>query len=129
MYHVFYILSAVGDKCTPHGGSFLGFPTWYKYLSGIETVNGQTSANVCLPKVVQLNDIWLIAAALLEILLRIAGLAAISFIIYGGFQYIASRGEPDKTSGALQTIINALVGLTIAIGATVLVTFIAGRFN
>ena len=127
MYYVLQFFAALGDQCSPKGGSFLGFPTWYKYLHGIETVSGQSAANVCLPKVGALSDVWLILAAIIEILLRIAGLAAIAFVIYGGFQYMSSRGEPGKTSAALQTIINALIGLVIAISATIVVTYLAGR--
>jgi ABC-type Fe3+ transport system permease subunit len=123
------IIAAVGDACTPHSGSFLGFPTWYKYLPGIEAFNGKGQPTSCIPQVSQLADVWLIVAAFVEILLRIAGLAAIVFVIYGGIQYINSHGEPDKTNRARQTIINALAGLVIAVGATVLVTFFAGRFK
>jgi ABC-type Fe3+ transport system permease subunit len=129
LQHIPFLIAALGGRCTPKGGSFLGFPTWYKYLPGIETFNGQVSANVCLPRIQAINDVWLIAAAIVEILLRIAGLVAIAFVIMGGAKYMMSRGEPDKTSGALQTIINALIGLVIAIASTILVTFIAGRFT
>jgi ABC-type Fe3+ transport system permease subunit len=115
--------------CTPNGGAFLGFPTWYKYLPGVTSPNGEGTASVCLPKLGALSDVWLIVAALIEILLRIAGLAAIIFVIYGGVQYITSQGEPDKAGRARHTILNALIGLVIAISSTIMVTFIAGRFK
>ncbi len=104
------------------GGTFLGFPKWYKYL------NGTVENGLCTPQIVHISDVWLIVAAFVEILLRVAGLAAIIFVIYGGVQYISSRGDPGKTNEARQTIINALIGLVIAISATVIVTFLAGRF-
>jgi ABC-type Fe3+ transport system permease subunit len=126
---MFQFVSLLAASCTPKGGAFLGFPTWYKYLGGVTSPNGAGSANVCLPKVAALSDIWLIVAALVEVLLRVAGYAAIFFVIYGGVQYVTSQGEPDKANRARQTILNALVGLVIAIGSTVLVTFVAGRFN
>jgi len=115
--------------CTPKGGGFLGFPTWYKYLSGVSSPNGAGNANVCLPKVGALSDVWLVVAALIEILLRLAGYAAIVFVIYGGIQYITSQGEPDKTNKAKTTLLNAIIGLVISISATILITFIAGRFK
>ncbi|MEO7364527.1 MAG: hypothetical protein ABIV43_03410, partial [Candidatus Saccharimonadales bacterium] len=106
-------------SCT--GGSFLGFPTWYKYLPGaIDSVN-----HACTPKIAAVNDVWLIVAAIIEILLRIAGIAAVVYLMYGGFTYITSQGEPDKTNKAKMTIINALGGLLIAVMATFLVAFIA----
>ena len=126
---MFNFISLLAASCTPKGGGFLGFPTWYKYLGGVSSPNGAGNATVCLPKVGALSDIWLVVAALIEILLRLAGLAAIIYVVYGGFQYVTSQGEPDKASRARQTLLNALIGLVIAISAAILVTYVAGRFN
>ena len=76
-----------------------------------------------------ITDIWLVVAAVIDILLRIAALVAVGFIVVGGVSYVTSQGEPDRTKTALRTIINALIGLAIAIAATAIVTFIAGRFK
>ncbi len=120
------LLQQFASACTPgKGGNFLGFPTWYKYLES-ETVAGR-----CTPKLDLLNSPIQIAGilfALLEILLRIAALAAIVFIVIGGVQYMTSQGQPDQTSKARGTVINAVIGLVIAVAATALITFIAGRF-
>jgi ABC-type Fe3+ transport system permease subunit len=126
---MFQFISLLAAGCTPKGGAFLGFPTWYKYLGGTTSPNGAGNASICLPKVGALSDVWLIVAAIIEILLRLAGFAAIAFVIYGGIQYVTSQGEPDKASRARSTLINALTGLVIAISSTILVTYIAGRFN
>lgn len=107
----------VANKCSNSG--FFGFPTWYKYLKASNV------GDVCNPKLEALSDVWLIGAAILEILLRVAAIVAVGFIIYGGIQYIISQGEPDKTKQARSTIINALGGLGIAIFATAIVTFLA----
>jgi ABC-type Fe3+ transport system permease subunit len=101
------------------GGSFLGFPHWYEYLP----------CNGGAPGIRSINDIWLIVAAIIEIMLRIAGIVAVVLVIYGGIQYITSQGEPDKTTKARSTIINALTGLAIAILAASIVAFVAGRFH
>ena len=95
--------------------SFLGFPTWYEYL---HMSGGQ-------PQIQKLTDIWLIVAAIIEILLRIAALVAVAFIIYGGFSYTTSQGDPDSTSKAKKTLVNALIGLAVAVTAAVTVSFIA----
>ncbi|MGH7240780.1 MAG: hypothetical protein ACREGB_00610 [Candidatus Saccharimonadales bacterium] len=102
-----------------HCSHFFAMPTWYEYLPG-------TCSD---PSINTLTDIWLIVAAFVEILLRIAGLAAVAFVIFGGFQYLTSQAEPDKVTKARQTIINALVGLAISIMAAVLVNFIAGSIS
>lgn len=101
--------------------SFFGLPSWYEY---IQNPNDCTSVTIT-----SINDIWLIVAAIIEILLRVAALAAIGFIIYGGFEYVTSQAEPDKTNRAKQTLINAVVGLLIAISAAVIVNFIAGSIS
>lgn len=121
--------AALGDPCDPSSGGFLGFPPWHKYLGGTQTVAGDpTQPLVCVPKVGALSDIWLILAAVIELLLRFAALAAIFLIVYGGIQLITSQGDSGATKKARQTIINAVVGLIIAIAATSIISFIAGRF-
>jgi len=131
--------------CSNHGGSggagsagaacsgdssrgFLGFPKWYTYLPGtIETnVNG---VSICHPIIDNINDFWLIGAAVVEILLRFASLLAIGFVVYGGVEYIQSQGEPDRLQKARGTILYAIIGLVVSIGAATIITFIAGQFG
>lgn len=107
---------AASDSCS----NFLGFPTWYEYIKVPGT---------CTPQITGLNDVWLIVAAVIEILLRLSAILAVGFIIYGGVQFIISQGEPDKTNQARQTIVNALVGLAISVLAAAVISFIAGRVN
>lgn len=106
-----------------NGSGFLGFPTWYKYLE-----NAAKEPNKCSPALRGLNDIWLIALAISEILLRVAVLVAIVYVLIGGFKYITSRANPDKTNAAKTTVIDALIGLVLALVATAVISFIAGRF-
>ena len=103
--------------------ALLGFPSWYHYLN-CQDVNGAQS-----PQIDKLTDIWLIVAAITEMMLRIAAVAAVGFVIWGGIQYMTSQGDPGKTTQARTTITNALVGLAISILAAGAVSFIAGRFN
>lgn len=116
---------AAGAACDPNGvkPNFLGFPTWYEYLGGVDTGHG------CSPAVTSLSDVWLIGAAIIDIMLRIAALGAIIFVLYGGFQFITSHGDPNSTKQARQTVVNALIGLVIAVAASAIVTFIAGQFK
>lgn len=109
------------------GGGLFGFPTWYKYLDGAtSTVDG---TDVCTAQIHGINDIWLIGLAVIEILLRVAVLAAITFVMLGGLKYITARGNADKLENARTSIIDALTGLAIAIAASAIVSFIAGRFT
>lgn len=97
------------------GSSFLGFPHWYDYVCGREFDF--------------MKDIPLIGLAVVDILLRIIGIVAIGYVVFGAIKYVVSQGEPDKVSEAKGTIINALVGMIIAALAVAIVSFIGSRVN
>ena len=114
--------AAVAKPCT-NGGGFLGFPSWYEYLPG-HVVNGQ-----CTPSIASLSNIWLIVAAVIEILLRVAAIVAVVFVLYGAFSYVTSQGQPDGTAKARDTIVNAMIGLAIAVMAAAIVGYLAGHIT
>ena len=122
-----------GEACTPQSGDFLGLPKWWAYLSGQQVPSNpsdpKSSVFYCAPQITHLSDVWLIVAAIIEAMLRIAALVAIGYVLWGGIEYVRSQAEPGKTEEARKTIINALVGLVIAIGAATMVTYVAGQFN
>jgi hypothetical protein len=129
-----YFGVGAGDPCTfTHGvSSFLGFPHWYQYLPGTMVSTDPSTPKaplVCNPQLTDLNNVWLIAAAIIEILIRLAALAAVAYVIYGGVMYMLSQGEPDKTTKARQSIINALAGLAVAVLSAAVVAFLAGKVN
>lgn len=111
-------LSFFAAACNVSGP--LDFPTWYTYLPCAS--NGQPELNAIL-------DIWLILAAIIEILLRIAALLAVGYVIYGGIQFITSQGEPEKIAHARGTVLNAIIGLIIAVISAAVVSYIASQFN
>jgi Type IV secretion system pilin len=102
--------------------SFLSFPTWYKYLPSAVDPN----TGLCSPQLGSINDVWLIVAAVIEILLRVAALMAVGLIIYGGISLMLSQGDPQQTNNGRNTIISAVVGLIICIFASIIIAFIAG---
>jgi hypothetical protein len=106
--------------------TFFGLPVWYKYLK-VENLSVDTTLKNCRFVIEDSTDYWLIGLAVIEMLLRLVGILAVGFVIYGGFRYLISQGEPDNTKKALQTIINALIGAAIAVIASAVVSFIAGR--
>ena len=115
-----------GEACKS-SGNFLGFPTWYKYLPVVPSK--VDNCTVYTPSLTSLSSVWLIAIAIIEILLRVAAIVAVGVIIYAGIGYITSQGEPEKTAKSKNMLINALVGLAIAVSATAIVSFLAGRFK
>lgn len=100
--------------------NFLSFPTWYKYLP--------TTGSDCTPVLSSIKDFWLIAAALLEIVLRVGVMLSIGFIIWGGIRILTSQGDPNTIKESRETILNAVIGLVITVIATASVSFIAGKF-
>jgi len=108
---------------------FFGFPTWYKYVPSKLDVVGPDGISRCEIVNFQIADFPYVVLALVDIALRIAALAAVGYIIYGGIQFILAQGEPDKTKKARQTIINAIIGLIIAMFATGIVGFIGSRIG
>lgn len=111
-------LAAKKEFCTRETLGFLGFPTWYKYLDvGFGTDECNINFNL-------LTDLPKVLLAVFEIILRVGGLLAVFFVLFGGVQYILSQGEPEKTKGARTTIVNALVGLVITLSAVAIVNVI-----
>ncbi len=111
---------------------FFGFVPWYEYLQyGMDSAThscGVLQFNL-LPKGDQGSDLPLIFLALIDDLLRVAGLAAVAFIIYGAIQYVTSQGNADQASKAQGTVTNALLGLVIAIIGVTIVSFIGRSFK
>lgn len=108
----------------PNAPNFFGLPTWYKYLRGGGGTAGQCNLEFTFP-----TDIPLILLAVLDILLRVIGIVAIGYVVFGGAKYVVSQGEPDKIVTAKATILNALIGLVVATLAVSIITFIGGRIN
>jgi hypothetical protein len=127
--------------------SFLGLPAWYKYLDANSScdITGPTKDRIGDDGQVVANDPntsqdeskefdWVraagyVAIAIVEILLRVASLVAVGFVMYGGFRYITSQGEPENAKSARQTIINALIGLVIAVVAASAVAFVGNQLG
>ncbi len=137
----FMLLSLVtfgksAEACTITDNSLLGIPTWYKYLDGTEVTQDDGSV-VCQPTIglkdgedkLPKKDILLIVAAVLEILIRIAGIAAFVYLLYGGFMYLTSSGNSESVKNAGSTLLNAAIGLAIAVSATTIVNFFASRLS
>lgn len=116
---------AQGTSCTlPR--TVYGLPTWYAYLPGQQDVQGVCRVAADFG---DWNAILGIGIAFIEILLRIGALVAVGYIVYAGFQYITSNGDPERAKHAKDTILNALIGLVIAIAATGIVVFLGSRLG
>ena len=127
------LFEAFAAACSA-GNFFL--PTWYAYLvkagrmvTKNDAVNNVQYCDLNGKLMWKEGDLVLVALGILDIVLRIAGMVAVAFVIWGGIQYITSEGQPDKTKDAQQTIINALIGLVIAIISVSVISFIGNRIG
>lgn len=117
---------ASSHECTPDGANdtLLGVPKWYKYLDGEEDGTGR-----CSPTIDSSAAALPIGLAVLEGMLRIAGLVAVAMVFVGSYKFIISVGNPEKTTGARKTIQNSLIGLVIVIISTAVISFVGGRLT
>ncbi len=111
---------------------------WYEYLDVASDSNDLCKVNFpSNPGAANENGgvlgahsaFFLIVLAVAEDLIRIAALTAVGYIIYGGIQYMLSGGSPDATKKAQNTIINSLIGLTVAILATSIVSLVGHKLG
>ena len=125
---------ATGEECTPpptttppdqnrtalekceeaNDPDFLSFPRWHRGLEcdadGSIRIEGGEIGDI----------VFKIALNIVDIMLRLIGILAVGFIIWGGIQYILARGEPEKAKNGLNTIIRAAIGMVIAMIAATL---------
>lgn len=111
--------------------TFFGLVPWYHYLQVKSVTDPTTKQAYCdIPNFTLLgarSDVLLVLLAIVDDLLRLAGIVAIGYVIYAGIKYIMSQGSPDETSKAQSTLINALLGLAISLIAIALVSFIGTK--
>ena len=68
-------------------------------------------------------------ASVINILSLVVGIVAVIMLIIGGIRFTTSGGDGSSTSAARNTIIYALVGLTVAALAQFIVKFVLGRVS
>lgn len=99
------------------GGDFLGFKPWYDGLcegGEIKTINkGDEQALT--------QFVWRIVLNVIFDLTLAIGYIAVAMVIYGGYLYMMSQGDPGKAAKGKKTLTSAIIGVVIAIGASVIV--------
>jgi hypothetical protein len=123
---------------------FFGLEPWYRFMPNELGVpkRGDQPADDCAVRCFNIfvqqhpnacgqkaSDLPGVVLAVIDNLLRIAGLAAVFFILKGSFEYVGSRGNAEKTAAAQSTIISALTGLAVALVAVGLITFLGNKLG
>lgn len=119
------LLAIVGNSCS---SSFFGLRPWWYYLPNGD-FDGCNVRSFHFISASGNDDIPLVLLAVVDDLLRIAGIVAVAFVLIGAFKYVASQGDPEATGRAQGTVINALVGMAVAITAAVFVNFLGQRLG
>lgn len=88
-----------GSEC----GNFLGFTSW--------------DCNVTIHKDQESlkTGIWVIAANILTDIIVASAYLVLGFVIYGGYLYTMSSGDPGKIASGKKTLSNAFIGLAIVL--------------
>jgi len=64
---------------------------------------------------------------IVTVLSWIVGVLSVIMIVFAGFQYVNSGGDTNKTAGAKNTLIYAIVGIVIVAFAQAIVQFVLGK--
>ena len=70
------------------------------------------------------TDIRITAARLIRAALGLLGIIAVAIIVYAGFSYMTSAGNPEKVEKAKKILINAFIGLLIILSAFSIASFV-----
>lgn len=101
---------------------FLGFRPWH---AGLTTTDSKGKCVVKEPEDGKVAAfVWTIAANVLADLFLGIGYVSVGFVIYGGFLYIMSTGDPGKVAKGKKTLISAIIGLAIGLLANLIINTI-----
>ncbi len=125
-----------GSKCSGH--HFMGLRAWYDNVEAV--CSGKQPEDEYALRAM----IWLIVLNLVTMVLQVAGYVCVGFVVWGGYQYMLSRGDAGKVASRKKTITNALVGIALCMTASLIsgaivditsgaaandATFVASLFN
>ena len=97
-------------NCNP---TFLGIPPWYRGLTEGDDCAIKSPDNLTA-------FIWTIVLNVIEMALVLTAYLAAGFIMYGGFLWLTGGSQPALVAKGRKTILNAVIGLVIAMGAIAL---------
>lgn len=107
---------AAGPSCE---STILGIPPWYRGLTNDECAITSPSDSGDLS-----GFIWRIVLNIIQIALVLIAYISGFFILYGGFLYMTSNGNPSQVEKAKKSIFNAVIGLVISLASVAITNFI-----
>ena len=104
--------NATADNVCEHSGSPFGITRWCEDLpADPDFTTGREEIS---------KYIIIIVANFYGMITDIAGYLAVIIVMYGGFLYVTSSGDPGKAMKGQKTIINSVIGLVIIKGADII---------
>ena len=93
---------------------FMGLRAWYDNVKAV--CEGKQPENESEIR----SMIWLIVLNLVTMVLQVAGYVCVGFVVWGGYQYMLSRGDAGKVASGKKTITNALIGIALCMTASLI---------
>lgn len=118
--------SVMADTKGDCDNTFLGLPAWYDGLTEnceIKPPNKDDNGDDLK------KYIWTIVLNISALVLGVVGYLAVGFVVWGGFLYLTSTGDPGRAAKGRKTIVNALIGTVICVLASSIMKFIKGIVN
>ena len=75
-------------------------------------------------KILQFNNIYELIFAVFEFAYTFAGILTVVYLIYGGYLYLTSGGNEEKTKQGQKAVVNAIIGLVIVLAAAIILATI-----
>lgn len=107
---------ALAAECD-NNSSFLGFKPWYDGLCNGGEIKPDTDRDEGAIK----RFFWRIVLNISFDLSYAIGILGMAMIIYGGYLYMTSSGDPTKAAKGQKTLIRAIIGMIIALSASVVI--------
>jgi hypothetical protein len=70
------------------------------------------------------NSVPTIVGGIIKVLLGLSGTVALVFVVWGGIQWMTSKGDTTKISGARKLMISGVVGIAIIAAAYAITDFV-----
>lgn len=114
---------AFADSCTDDR-YFLFLKPWDAGLS-----HDSTTCSVVFDEITtdrdSVSQVWIIILNVVYDLFAIVGVIAAGFIIYAGYGFLTSGGDPGKAAKARKSLASSIAGILIALSSSVLVNTIS----
>lgn len=94
-----------------------------------DTLNANDLGVGAIQKDIKLGagDVRQTAARLINVALGFLGIIAVVIVLIGGFKYMVSGGNDEKTADARRLIVSGIIGLAIILSAWAITSFVISR--